>query len=137
MTSILQVITLALRDINVLAQSEPPAAEQANEAFQTLNQMIAAWRSDGIDLQYFEQPAVSDDIPLAVGDVAGVRYNLAIMLAPSYQAEVPLPVIAAASAAFDKFQRDALRRNMVERQSTLQSPGAGSIAGGIGSIYTR
>lgn len=136
MPSNLQVITLALRDINVLAQSEPPAAEQADEALQTLNQMMAAWQSDGIDLQYFEQTNVTDDLPVAAGDVLAVRYNLALLLAPSYQTEAPPTIIAAAAATFEKIARESTIRNMVERQSETQSPGAGQI-GRYGNLYTQ
>lgn len=48
MTTALDIITLSLKDIGVLGESETPSAEMAADSLTTLNQMLAMWQVDNL-----------------------------------------------------------------------------------------
>ena len=48
MTTAADIITLALKDINVLDERETPSAAMMSDALATLNQMLALWQVGGI-----------------------------------------------------------------------------------------
>ena len=48
MTTALDLITLSLKDIGVLGESETPSAEMAADSLTTLNQMLAMWQVDNL-----------------------------------------------------------------------------------------
>ena len=50
MSTNLQIITDALRSINVIDETETPSAEQGSHCLRQMNQMLAEWAVDGIVL---------------------------------------------------------------------------------------
>lgn len=48
MTTVVEMITLALKDIGHLGGAETPSPEDLTDSFTTLKQMIAQWQSDGL-----------------------------------------------------------------------------------------
>ena len=87
MTTALDIIKGALRDISVLAAGESPTAEESQDSLEALNLMIAAWELDGIAIGAQEW-ALSDVIQLPANHILAIRRNLAVRLAPEFGAAV-------------------------------------------------
>jgi hypothetical protein len=83
MTNI-ELITQALRKINVIAQIATPTAGQASDALAELNRMMSRWEEENIGLQYYTQSTLSDDFPCADYTHQGVIGSLAAALAANY-----------------------------------------------------
>lgn len=75
-----QVITDALRWINVCRETETPSPEQFATGVRCLNQMMAEWEIDGGALGYIPIGTPTDVLPLPDGAVRGVTLHLAIAL---------------------------------------------------------
>lgn len=105
----LQVITDALRDINVIAETETPSAEQGSHALRKLNQMMEQWLIDGINLQYFAQTSTADNIPVPEYAEKGVTAALSIELAPTYGATVSVELAAKYDSGWGTICRKALQ----------------------------
>lgn len=79
MTTVIDIIKLALKDINVLGSSEAPNADMAADALATLNQMIGQWQVE--KLYVTAQQIVS--VPMT----GAQTYTIG----PGAQIDVPLP----------------------------------------------
>ena len=88
MSTNIQLITDALRLINVINEIETPSAEQGATCLRILNQLMEQWEEDGINLQYFEQTSTSSDFPGPKYAELGVVAGLAIRAAPFFGASV-------------------------------------------------
>lgn len=83
-----QLITDSLRLMKVLAEGETPSAEQASDALRSLNQMMASWEADTINLGYFAQTDTTATCPIPDWAEQGVYGKLAIRLCPEYGASL-------------------------------------------------
>lgn len=84
----ISVITDALRDLNVISETETPSAEQGAHALRLLNEMMEAWDEDGVKLGYFAQSGTGDNCPIPAWAENAVTVKLAVeQLAPTYGAE--------------------------------------------------
>ena len=83
MATALDVITGSLRLLGKLQSGEVPTAAEGADALTTMNQMLHAWRDQGIDLEHSDY-ALSDPIPLQENHLAAIRYALTMELAAEY-----------------------------------------------------
>lgn len=97
--TVIELITDALQEINVIDANEAPSAEQGVRALRRLNQMMADWKSDGIDLGYYRQTSMSAVVPIREEDELGVTMNLATTLAGGYGID-PLPDVKRQAADY-------------------------------------
>jgi len=111
MTTNVEIITDALREINVIHELETPSAEQGKYSMRRLNLMIEAWTEDGIDLGYFPQTDTTATIQIPAWAEAGVIAKLAIRLAPHYGATVSQELIDDAETGYSMI----LRKSLVEK----------------------
>lgn len=86
--TVIELITDALTELNVIDVNEAPSPEQGQRALRRLNQMLADWENDGIRLGYYRQTDMDATVPLQEQDELGVTLNLAVALAPSYGIEI-------------------------------------------------
>lgn len=98
----------ALRELVVISEIATPSAEQGAHALRQLNQMMAEWREQGINLQYFRQTVTSDVCPIPEYAESGVTANLAVRLAPNYGAEVSIALAAKAMSGYETILRTAV-----------------------------
>lgn len=84
MTTVSTMITRALRTLGVLQSGESPSAEESSDALVAFNDMLNFWRTQGVDLEFYEFTAISDTIPYPEDHMAAFRYNLAVWLSPEY-----------------------------------------------------
>jgi hypothetical protein len=90
MTTPLEVITEALREITVLARNQSPNAQQGVQGLARLNSMVADWELHAISVGS-PNWTLSQTIPLPANHIDALMFNLALRLAPSY-GKVPNPV---------------------------------------------
>lgn len=96
-------ITRALRLIGVIEAGETPSAEDATDALATLNEMLHGWAKEGVDIQHITL-ALTDTFKVHDSWLRGIRYNLAVEIAPEYGAAVSARVDEIADATFKAFQ---------------------------------
>lgn len=125
-----ELITRALRLIGVLSEIENASAEQGLQGLQVLNDMMADWEAEGVDLGYYEQNVLSDDVPIPSHARAGVRYFLAFALAPEYGKQVSPDMVALGDEFYSRLVREAVLQNM--KESTLDHLPMGEGQSGVG-----
>lgn len=104
----LDLIRRAMRSIGVLHHAENPTDSEAQDALDTLNDMLEAWRIEGVDLEYLTA-SLTDTVPYPNDHIAAMRYNLAAELAGEYGAEIP-PVVAVRASELFKMLRSQLMK---------------------------
>jgi hypothetical protein len=88
MATNLDIITSALRILNVINENEAPSSDLAAVGLEAMNDMLADWNADGIELGYFPQTVLAGISPLEDQDLRGVKYNLAVEIAGHIAAPV-------------------------------------------------
>jgi len=105
MSTILEIIDDALREINVISEVGTASAEQGKFGLRKLNQMMALWRETmDIDLGYFSQSTTGGTSPLPEWSELAVTTGLAIAMAPKYGASISQELAAVASSAVGSVQ---------------------------------
>lgn len=106
MSTNLQLITDALRGLNVIDETETPSAEQGSFCLRQMNQMLAAWKdADGIDLGYFSQTSTAATCPIPEWAETGVWGKLALRVASHFGAQVPIGTATAADEGYSTILR--------------------------------
>lgn len=83
MTTSLDVIKGAMKDIGAIQSGEAPTSEEANDALDTMKQMIAMWELEGIAIGV-QDLTLSGTINLPENHIYALRANLAVRLCPEY-----------------------------------------------------
>ncbi len=81
------IISQALRTIRITASEETPTAAELNDGLDTFNQMVNGFESQAINLG-FSDLTLDEDLPLDKKFHEGVRFLLAVVLAPEYGVEI-------------------------------------------------
>ena len=97
------IVTRSMRLIGALAAGETASAEDASDGLDALNGMLHGWAVEGVDLIHTTL-ALTDTLLVEDAFLEGIRYNLAIRLAPEFGAVVPSHVPTLADEAFKAFQ---------------------------------
>ena len=112
MSTNLELINRALREINVIAENENASSEQGSQCLVKLNNMLALWKENGIDFGWFNQSSTSGTAPVPDYAELAVVSSLAIICAPQYGATVSLELAGVADRSYrmllSKSQREAL-----------------------------
>lgn len=105
MSTAREVVTDALKYIQVIHPGRSPSADEMTDGVRSLNLMLHSFEAEGIKLG-FADITVDDDVPLADKFIRGVTYLLAIDLAPGYGTEVS-PEVAINAAQSKTFLQTA------------------------------
>jgi len=92
MSTSLRLISRSLRMVGVLSGSEMPSAAEAQDALESLNDLLASWMMLGIPINSGDL-ALDDVFPIDVSEGRAVRYALAIELAEDYGVVVSAQMI--------------------------------------------
>lgn len=84
----IQLITDALRSINVIREGQAPNPNQLTNVLRQLNQMLAAWEVDKVPLGYFAQSDPGATCPIPEWAEMGVSGKLAVAISGDYGTEV-------------------------------------------------
>ena len=83
MTTAAEIIEDALSDILVRASESPIPADEMQSAIRIMNRMVASWN---LGIGYTNVTDASDDLTVIQGAELAIQQNLAVALAPSYDA---------------------------------------------------
>jgi len=81
------VITRSLRKLKILASGETPEAQEADDCLEALNQMLAEWEIDGVDLAHIGL-ALDDTLDVPDSHLNGIALNLAMRIADDFGATI-------------------------------------------------
>lgn len=105
-----QLVSDSLGLLGVLQETEVMTAEQGTHGLRTLNDLMADWEQDGIDLQYYEQSVLAEDAPIPNHAILAVKYYLAMALAPYYARPVPPEFLSIGAEKYARLRRDAVKQ---------------------------
>lgn len=113
MATNLSIIGDALRELNVIAETETPSSEQGSHGLRKLNQMLEQWTEDDIDFGYFAQSSTGDTYPGPQWTERAVTLNLALEIAPAYGSGASVTPMLLANA--DSAKNTVLRKSINEK----------------------
>lgn len=79
-----KIIRRALRILGVLDPSAAVGAQDAQDALETLNAMLAEWHEAGFCLPDYKLSSMEDELDSDAGDREAIAYALALRMAPEY-----------------------------------------------------
>ena len=95
-----EIITDALEEIIVQADEAPIEPSEGRAALRILNDMMFSYAARGINLGYSAVNSTGDEVTVPLGAVRWIKIQLAIELAPKYDAAVTDLMIAKARNAY-------------------------------------
>ena len=128
MSTNLEIITDALRAINVLDETETASAEQGVYCLRQLNQMLAAWEVDDIALGYFAQTSTAVTCPIPDWAEVGVTNKLGIRVSSQYAAQVPPGIAFSAEEGYQTILRTTINMKLKGLDMTHMAMGLGQTA---------
>lgn len=108
MTAI-DLITDALRLVNVIDQNDVPTAEMGENGLRSLNELMRDWEEDGIRLGWVTVNDQEDVLSLAERDERAVKFNFAVELAGEYGIEPPARVEQIAADTYARVAKRAVQ----------------------------
>lgn len=115
MATNLEIITDALRELNVISEIATPSAEQGAHGLRKLNELLEAATEDGIDLGYYAQTSTTDDCPIPKWSERGVKAKLALELSTVYGGGITPELIAKIDDAWGQ----VVRKTAVEKMRPM------------------
>lgn len=109
------IIDSGLKRSNLIAISQTPTSEQNSVALELLNDMIASWKSEGLDLQ-LDTLAKDDTVYLDASDLLCLKMNLAVMLSDHFKMQMPATVLRKASDLYDALVGKYLESGLEEME---------------------
>lgn len=115
-----QVIADSLLAINVIRAGQTPSASLQAQGIRRLNQMMALWEGEGRNIGYIPVGTVTDVLTVPDAAILGIVNNLAIHMAPSFGATVPVEIAALAMMGLSII--DKITAQEVIMDTDLQRP---------------
>lgn len=131
----LHLINGALREINVIAETEDASPEQGTTCLAKLNELLEMWRELEIDFGWYEQVSTAGDAPVPDYARTAVRTNLAVLCASQYGASVSAELAAVADRTFRMLLSKAQREQLDNVDMSHMPEGSGRF-GNRYDIYT-
>jgi len=103
------VLTQSLREIRVIRGTQTIPSDHLADGIKYLNQMIADWEADGIELGWYPVTAGSDTLRIQAENDAAVLYNLAVKLSGQYGAPLQPSTIAEAGRTFRRLEKSTIQ----------------------------
>lgn len=127
MTTANDVIRSALRRLGILGIGQTLSAQHVSEGLDSLNQMLASWRTQGVDLG-ITILSQTDTVPVDEAHDRAIIALLAIDIAPTYGKSVPAELAVTARDGWKAlvascFNDDADNLDMKVPSGLLGMPG--------------
>jgi len=129
MATNLELITDALREINVINEVQTPTAEQGTQALRKLNQMLEEWKEDSLDLKWYKQSSTAATAPIPDFAETAVIMGLAIYCAPQYGASISVETAAKADNSITILRRKLITEKLDNADMTHLPIGSGHVVG--------
>jgi hypothetical protein len=101
-----KIVSRALRLIGVLDPNEPLEAEDAETGIEALNAMVRRWEANGQALGWSDVSNPSEEMPSPPELDECIAFNLAVTVAPEYDASVSPMVAMRAAESMNDLRRD-------------------------------
>lgn len=124
-----EVVIDALEDIIVQAEESDIPQSEAKTAIRILNDMMLSWAALGIDLGYTVVQDMGDLITVPAGALRGIKANLAIELAPKYDAAITASLVKRAKDGYEACLNLAVEIGAMVYPSTLPRGSGNSYPG--------
>jgi len=105
-----EVVKDALDMLGVTDDITAPV-EYSVKAMKRMNDMLANWENNEIDVGYFKQDTLTDDCPVNDEYLLAVKANLAVSLAPDFKAVVGPALASLAMSTY----KELLRKEQTSR----------------------
>lgn len=115
------LITMSLRTLGVLHSGETPSAEEADDALDTLNQLMNSWRYEGIDLEWVPITSLNTTLPYPDDHIGPFRHNLAVALSPDYGIQVTPTIAGLAKQGYDQMQKEYMDNRLLSVDDALNA----------------
>ena len=131
----LELINSALREINVISETEDASAEQGKTCLRKLNGLMEIWREVGIDFGWYAQSDTTGTAPVPDWLEMTVWTNLAIACASQYGASVSTELATVADRLYNIVLAKAQREELDNVDMSHMPEGSGRF-GNRYDIYT-
>lgn len=84
MSTVVKIVTRALRILDVVDASEAPTASDFETAVEALNGMMRRWEANGLALGWQDVSHAEEDLPAPPEAEQAIAFNLALVLRPEY-----------------------------------------------------
>ena len=121
----LQIITDALREINVINETQVATAAQSSKALRRLNQMMEKWKEEELDLGWVKATSTADDAAIPDYAELAVTLALAVYVAPSFSTEPSRTLIALSQDAVNSLKSKHIREKLDNVDMTHMPEGSG------------
>ena len=137
MATAAQVIKAIMQQILVQASEAPIEADEANDVIFAMNNYMLDLDANGITLGYTVVDNTGDTITIPTGALRGLIANVAIEIAPQFDAPITPALSAAATAGLKTMEKLGVTMGATEYPSTLPrgSGNEGYNGGGWQSHY--
>lgn len=115
MTTAQNVITESLEIAGVLPIGQTPSSLHNSRGLTYLNDMIASWKSEWLDLQ-LDTLAATDTIYLDASDIICLKQNLSVLLAAKYKLPISQHTQYYAATLFDSLVEKYLQAGLEEME---------------------
>jgi hypothetical protein len=136
MSTNLQIIEDALRDINVISEIESASPEQGQHGLRKLNQMMEASKEMGVDIGWFSQTLTTATAPIPDWAELGITAGLSIAMAPKYGASISVEIASIADTFTSMIQRKIISERMKNADMSHMPTGEGDYYSGRSNILT-
>jgi len=109
----------ALEDIVVQADEAPIEPTEGRAVLRALNDMMAMWASQGVNLGYTDVDDLGQEVTVPDGAKLGIKAHLAIFVAPKYDVAISAELQRKADIGWDAILNLAIDTNESEYPSTL------------------
>jgi hypothetical protein len=122
-----EVMTAALRKLNVIAQGQSINGEQGLILLPIMNDMIEEWTEREVEFGYFAQSDATETCPIPKWAEKAVKANLAVACASSFSAPIPPDVAIEANETFKVIQRKCIEEKLKQLDMSHLPIGSGSL----------
>ena len=120
-----QLITDALREINVINEVDTLSPEKGAECLRKLNQMMESFKESSVNLGYFKQTDTTADCPIPDWAELGITIALAVAVASKYGASVSAETAAVGSGEMGMIRRKLISEKLDNTDMTHMPIGQG------------
>lgn len=126
MSTNLEIIEDALRDLNVISEIESASAEQGAFGLRRLNQVMEAWKEQDVDFGWFSQTATTDTAPIPDWAEIGATAALSIAMAPKYGATASTELAVVADSSIELIKRKSISEKLTNTDMSHLPVGTGN-----------